>query len=140
MINTFLWFLQTLLLLRCVNADDVGPAFDPKDEDAWENLHGYFPWRTYQSTDVTSPAVARKIDSPECYDDRQIFFTPRGDIVYNQGPYIMDNHGELVWAHSVEAQPYNFKMQMYKGEQHLTYWLGDDGVGGHGEGDYYIVG
>lgn len=52
---------------------------------------------------------------------------------------IMDNYGELVWEHYVEGQGYNLKVQEYMGEQVLTFWVGNDGVGGHGEGDYYMV-
>ncbi|KAG9725091.1 hypothetical protein KCU73_g13260, partial [Aureobasidium melanogenum] len=51
---------------------------------------------------------------------------------------IMDNDGELVWEHYVEGQGYNLKVQKYQGEQVLTFWVGNDGVGGHGEGDYYM--
>ncbi|KAI5198602.1 hypothetical protein E4T39_06718 [Aureobasidium subglaciale] len=50
----------------------------------------------------------------------------------------MDNDGEMVWEHYVEGQGYNLKVQEYKGEQVLTFWVGNDGIGGHGEGDYYM--
>lgn len=37
------------------------------------------------------------------------------------------------------GEVYNFQVQMYKGEPYLTFWAGDDSVGGHGEGKYYMV-
>ncbi|GAB7354576.1 hypothetical protein MBLNU459_g5025t2 [Dothideomycetes sp. NU459] len=137
--NLLYLLFQTLLLSQCINADEVGADFDSSDYDAWEESYGSFPYKTYQSTSLTSPAVGKKINTPECYDGRHVFFTPRGKVVQNRGTYILDNRGELVWAHNVEGEPYNLKMQMYQGQQHLTFWLGDDGVGGHGEGDYYIL-
>lgn len=29
--------------------------------------------------------------------------------------------------------------QMWKGEQYLFFWAGEDSVGGHGAGHYYMV-
>ncbi len=38
------------------------------------------------------------------------------------------------------GEVYNFQVQTYKGEPVLIFWAGDDSIGGHGEGKYYMVG
>jgi hypothetical protein len=125
----------------CTLAFDVGTEgyFDPDDGEAWELNYGYYPYRSYQTTDLISPQFRNMVDSPQCHDDRYTFFTPRGFSISAPGPMIVDSHGELIWAKSTEGQAYDFKVQEYKGEQYLTYWQGDDKVRGHGAGDYYMV-
>ncbi|KAI5257366.1 hypothetical protein E4T42_01101 [Aureobasidium subglaciale] len=126
---------------RYALALDVGAEtyFDPEDGEAWELNYGYYPYRSYQTTDLVSPQFRTLVDSPECHDDRHTFFTPRGFSVSAPGPMIVDSHGELVWAKSTEGQAYDLTVQEYKGEQYLTYWVGDDRVRGHGAGDYYML-
>lgn len=52
---------------------------------------------------------------------------------------ILDQDGHVVWAKSW-GRTYNMNMQTYKGEDFITFWVGNDGVVGHGEGTYYMVG
>ncbi|THX47926.1 hypothetical protein D6D06_09380 [Aureobasidium pullulans] len=122
-------------------AHDVGAEayFDPGDGEAWELNYGYYPYRSYQTTDLISPQFRTLVDSPECHDDRHVFFTPRGLSIEAPGPMIVDSHGDLIWAKSTEGQAYDLTVQEYKGEQYLTYWVGDDRVRGHGAGDYYML-
>lgn len=52
----------------------------------------------------------------------------------------MLNRGHLIWGPDHKyGQVYNFQVQYYKGEPYLFFWAGDDSVGGHGEGKYYMV-
>jgi hypothetical protein len=135
-----LLLIQLFLLTYRTLADDVGFDYDPADVDAWENDYGHYPYRTFESTDLTPPAVAHKIDSPACHDGLSTFLTPRGTAVNEtRGMVILDDQGELVWMQKTEGQPYNLDVQTYQGAPHLTYWHGDDTVGGHGEGDYYML-
>lgn len=57
---------------------------------------------------------------------------------------ILDDTGSLVWSKHFDneygGQAYGLKVQQYRGTDHLTFWLGDDTVRGHGAGQYYIVG
>lgn len=138
----FLFFLLHIFFTtQCILADDVGPDFDSQDATAWEELYGDYPYRAYHTIDFKSPAPRKVIDSPACYDGRYMFWTPRGPAIDTPGPMILDDQGEMVWALHAEGKntPYNFRVQEYKGEPHLTFWLGDDGVKGHGEGSYYVV-
>lgn len=132
--------VQLLLVVYHALADDVGVDYDPTDLSAWEHDYGDYPFQTFESTDLTPPAVSRKVDSPACHDGLFTFLTPRGKGVNEgRGMVILDDEGELVWMQKTEGQPYNLDVQEYKGAPHLTYWLGDDTVGGHGEGDYYLL-
>lgn len=136
----FQTLLLSLLASRCaVRADDVGTDFDPEDGEAWELAYGYYPYQSYQTTNLISPAFRKVVDSPQCYDDLYTFFTPRGYSIEAPGPMIVDNDGELVWSKSTEGQAYDLVVHEIDGEQFLTYWIGDDRVRGHGQGDYYML-
>lgn len=128
-----------LLHPTTTKAEDVGPDFDTSDIKAFEHNFGSYPYKTFKSSDLMSPILRRPNDSPQCHDDNYIFLSPRGYQVPHPAVTIMDNAGETVWEHYVEGQGYNLKVQEYQGEQVLTFWVGNDGVGGHGEGDYYMV-
>lgn len=134
--------LVGLLALSSIDptaAENVGTSFDTKDIQAFEHDFGSYPYKTFQSSDLIAPVLRRSEESPRCQDDNYIFLAPRGNEVPHPAVTIMDNAGEMVWEHYVEGQGYNLKVQEYKGEQVLTFWAGNDAVGGHGEGDYYMV-
>ena len=66
---------------------------------------------------------------------------PRGHQVPDPNPVILDGAGNLVWTLPGKpyGQTYNFNVQELDGEQYLTFWGGDDAIGGHGQGSYYMV-
>lgn len=48
--------------------------------------------------------------------------------------------GTLIWTtNQYYGQVYNLQVQEYKGKKYLTFWAGNDSVGGHGVGKYYMV-
>lgn len=57
---------------------------------------------------------------------------------------ILDAKGSMIWSKHFDnqfgGQAYDLKVQRYKGEDYLTFWLGDDRIRGHGAGEYYMVG
>ncbi|KAL3424072.1 secreted protein [Phlyctema vagabunda] len=65
--------------------------------------------------------------------------TPRGPRVQNPMAMILDAKGHLIWAKGDYGQVYNLKVQKYKGNDYLTFWAGDDTVGGHGAGYYHML-
>ncbi|KAI4718167.1 hypothetical protein E4T48_05608 [Aureobasidium sp. EXF-10727] len=136
--SNFLIGLLFLSLSSQTTATEVGAHFDIKNTQAFEHNFGSYPYKGFQSSDLVAPVLRRPNDSPECHDDNYIFLSPRGYQVPHPSVTIMDNDGELVWQHNVEGQGYNLKVQELNGEQVLTFWVGDDGIGGHGEGDYYV--
>jgi hypothetical protein len=132
--------LLLLPLVSYVFSNQVGSDYNPSDLDAWEHDYGDYPYRSFESSDLTPPVVAHKIDSPECHDGLLTFLTPRGTAVNeSRGMVILDDQGELVWMQKTEGQPYNLDVQVYRDAPHLTYWLGNDNVGGHGEGTWTIL-
>lgn len=53
---------------------------------------------------------------------------------------ILDIHGRAIWASTNSyGQVYNLQVQEFKGNQYLTFWAGNDAVGGHGVGEYYML-
>jgi hypothetical protein len=51
---------------------------------------------------------------------------------------IIDQDGHLVWTKHY-GQTYNANVYRYKGQDYLTFWVGNDGIVGHGDGTYYMV-
>jgi hypothetical protein len=66
-------------------------------------------------------------------------WTPRGYRVAEPGAMILDSKGDFVWWRGGYQQVYNMMAQEYNGQKYLTFWAGDDTVGGHGAGYYYMV-
>ncbi|KAL1306234.1 hypothetical protein AAFC00_004325 [Neodothiora populina] len=122
-----------------VRAHDVGDDFDTQDGEAYELNYGYYPYRSYQTTDLVSPVLRKVIDSPQCHDDLYTFITPRGYSISAPGPAIVDNNGDLIWARTTDGQAYDLVVHDVDGKQYLTYWIGDDRIRGHGQGDYYML-
>ncbi|GAB7366524.1 hypothetical protein MBLNU230_g8514t1 [Neophaeotheca triangularis] len=53
---------------------------------------------------------------------------------------MLDSSGTLIWTPTHHyGEIYNFQVQQYKGKPYLTFWAGNDAVGGHGEGDIYML-
>lgn len=137
----FLWHLSQCLLIA--RADDLPPPplFDVKAENG---SLGYYPTRQYATApDVRSPQTNWLQWNERCDDGLQYFITPRGYSEPRPGPMILDRTGELVWAHHFEnkfgGQAYDFMVQKYRGQDYLTFWLGDDRIRGHGSGAYYML-
>ena len=65
----------------------------------------------------------------------------RGDKVELQGqsPMIFDGKGNLIWMNATYGETFGLGVQKYKGQDYLTFWQGDDSVGGHGQGYYFMV-
>jgi hypothetical protein len=64
-------------------------------------------------------------------------------VTGSQGPEIVDDRGRAVWFQpvaSADQQITDFRVQRYRGEPVLTYWLGSSHTGaGHGEGVDYVL-
>jgi hypothetical protein len=67
-----------------------------------------------------------------------VLLTPRGGIAPPQAT-ILDRSGHLIWSIGGYDQIYNLMVQEYNGQNYLTFWAGNDAVGGHGTGFYYMV-
>jgi hypothetical protein len=121
-------------------------AFVVADEDVFHNdpeydatAYGFYPVQKYKTTDVVSPRINVLQSSSKC-SDLYTMLTPRGGMVSEASASILDNKGHLIWTVGGYNQIYNLLVQEYNGEQYLTFWAGNDAVGGHGAGFYYMVG
>ena len=137
----FLWHLSICLQALARSPLPPPPAYD---EAVDGGSYGFYPSRAYVTADnIRSPMTNFLQWDPQCNDGLFTFLTPRGHSLPRPGPTILDARGELVWHHYFEnswgGQAYNFLVQKYMGEDHLTFWLGDDRVRGHGAGFYYLV-
>jgi hypothetical protein len=102
--------------------------------------YGHFPHQTFFSRDgIESPRPNFMKPFTNCDDGSYLFVSLRGNFAESK-PYILDPAGNLVWTfdHYV-GEVYNLQVQEYKGKSYITYWAGDDSVGGHGAGKYYML-
>lgn len=115
------------------------------DQDAFQNdeeydasAYGLYPVEQYKTTDIISPRINLLQSDPKC-SDLYTMLTPRGGVVPEASAMILDRNGRLVWTVGGYNQIYNLLVQEYNGQQYLTFWAGNDAVGGHGAGFYYMV-
>ena len=116
----------------------------PYDVEIDSGARGIYPWQPrFFSSHLRSPRVNFLKWSSECDDGLFYFISPRGWKVPEPGPVMLDGDGTLLWtehfANDFGKQVYDFKVQKYHGEDHLTFWVGDDVVNGHGAGEFFMV-
>jgi len=130
--------LSALLALPAATQADIAPYVNDHAYDRGEL--GNYPIQEYKTTDLKSPRVNILQARPECKDGSYIFINPRGNAVReNGGPMIIDQEGTLIWMSTDYEQTYNMQVQTYRGEEYITFWSGNDAVGGHGAGHYYML-
>lgn len=123
-------------LIPVVFADDASPYLF--SEEYADGELGEFPHHEYKSSSLVSPILNYKQFDPICDDGLYIMLAPRGGKVEQQGPMVVDGRGDLVWYHNY-GSTYGTDVHTYKGESYLTFWAGNDGITGHGDGTYYLV-
>ncbi|GIJ85247.1 hypothetical protein Asppvi_004103 [Aspergillus pseudoviridinutans] len=115
---------------------DRGPYFQ---SSRFENGDlGQWPMESYRSTALMGPLLNYVKSNPQCKDGQYTLIAPRGMAVPNPGPMIIDQDGHLVWTKHY-GQTYNVNVYSYKGQDYLTFWVGNDGIVGHGDGTYYML-
>lgn len=123
-------------LIPGVCSDNVSPYLYSEEYDKGEL--GLFPHHEYKSSPFVSPILNYKKYDPICDDGLHIMITPRGEEIHQQGPMILNAKGDLVFYRDY-GPTYGLDVHNFKGEDYLTFWAGNDGVTGHGEGNYYLV-
>ncbi|EKG10517.1 Arylsulfotransferase [Macrophomina phaseolina MS6] len=132
--------LSSFLCLAAITDADLLPFIA---DQAYDNGDfGAYPYQEYKSSPLKGPRVNILATSDRCYGpDELMFLNPRGrSVVPGPNPMILDQAGNLIW--SLDGKPYgetyNLNVQEWNGQQYLTFWGGDDTVGGHGQGYYYM--
>lgn len=129
--------LLALVAIPC-QADQAPFYADSKYNDA---EYGFYVTQTFKSSpQVTGVPVVNFMEPfTRCDDGSYLLITPRGNVAEST-PMILDVNGSLVWAATEKyGQVYNLQVQSYKGQSYLTFWAGDDTVGGHGVGTHYML-
>lgn len=129
--------LLALVAIPC-QADQAPFYADSKYNDA---EYGFYVTQTFKSSpQVTGVPVVNFMEPfTRCDDGSYLLITPRGKVAEST-PMILDVNGSLVWAATKKyGQVYNLQVQSYKGQEYLTFWAGDDTVGGHGVGTHYML-
>lgn len=129
--------LLALVAIPC-QADRAPFYADSKYNDA---EYGFYVTQTFKSSpQVTGVPVVNFMEPfTRCDDGSYLLITPRGKVAEST-PMILDVNGSLVWAATKKyGQVYNLQVQSYKGQEYLTFWAGDDTVGGHGVGTHYML-
>ncbi|KAF2711583.1 hypothetical protein K504DRAFT_500243 [Pleomassaria siparia CBS 279.74] len=139
-------FLLPNSILLCVLLQNVGhvrcdsPPYtdDPKFETG---EYGAYPMQRFHSSKVVAPRPNLLSTHPSCDDGSLTMLNPRGNAVPEEarGPVILDSQGNAVWSVTGYDQTYNLQAQEYRGKQYLTFWSGNDAIGGHGNGQYIML-
>ncbi|KAK6956165.1 hypothetical protein Daesc_001438 [Daldinia eschscholtzii] len=109
--------------------------FDGSYDFGYErNAYGPHPLVVFKSaTQLEVPKLDVLQSSKSCESSLYTLLTPRGGATHEPQATILDSNGDLIWTSGWNGQQlYNLMVQEYKGEKYLTFWAGDDAVGGHG--------
>jgi hypothetical protein len=93
--------------------------------------------------DLRPPAIKVNAGSPAATPG-YVFVSPKkepgGRAPSQDAPLILDGSGDPVWFHppsNSQEDVFNFRVQEYKGEKVLTWWVGHHS--GYGQGEYVIA-
>ncbi|RYP14716.1 hypothetical protein DL765_006186 [Monosporascus sp. GIB2] len=105
-----------------------------------QEAYGLHPMQKYRTIDAEVPLLNIIQYEPQCDKSLYTMMAPRGGQTQKPQVTILDPEGNLVWTMPwKEQQLYNLMVQEYRGEKYLTFWAGDDTVGGHGAGKAYML-
>jgi hypothetical protein len=129
--------LTSLSWLATCSADQQAFVNDARYNDG---DYGHYPHQTFFSrAGIEAPRPNFMKPFTNCDDGSYLFVSLRGNYAESK-PYILDPAGNLIWTfdHYV-GEVYNLQVQEYKGKPYITYWAGDDSIGGHGAGKYHML-
>jgi len=109
-----------------------------KDEHYNAAAYGLYVNTTFRTSAVVAPRLNFELPFTACDDGSYIFVTPRGEKIESSAA-IIDANGSLIWTpHGSYGQIYNMQVLHYKGNDYVGFWGGNNSVGGHGSGTYYM--
>ncbi|KAI0476326.1 ASST-domain-containing protein [Xylariaceae sp. FL0804] len=116
------------------------PAY-VRDDGYDRAAYGRHPSQQFQSAaELEAPQVNILQWDKSCETSLLTLMTPRGAATGSPQATMLDHRGGLVWTSGWKGQQiYNLMVQPYKGKDYLTFWSGDDGVGGHGAGTVQML-
>lgn len=96
---------------------------------------GDYPQTTFKTTNIGSPLV-HVTKQKATVDDEYVLLAPQGDRIRANKALLLDQNGHAVWQHEERGTIKSFEVQTYRGDDYLTFWVGDDNFYGHGRGYY----
>ncbi|KAI1379204.1 ASST-domain-containing protein [Hypoxylon crocopeplum] len=105
------------------------------------DAYGRHPLTVFKSdAQLEVPKLDVLQSNQACESSLYTLMTPRGAATREAQATILDSNGDLIWTSSWRGQQlYNLMVQEYKGEKYLTFWAGNDAVGGHGAGTIIML-
>ncbi|OTA95894.1 hypothetical protein M434DRAFT_28390 [Hypoxylon sp. CO27-5] len=136
--------LSRASFLIAIGAVDGIPSKSPAssyDFGYEHNAYGSHPLTVFKSAaELEVPKLDILQYSKACESSLYTLMTPRGGATHEPQATILDSNGDLIWTSSWRGQQlYNLMVQEYRGEKYLTFWAGDDTVGGHGAGTIIML-
>lgn len=124
-----------------VNGIPSSPFRGSYDFGYEHDAYGSHPLTVFKSAaELEVPKLDVLLSSKLCESSLFTLLTPRGGATRQPQATILDNNGDLVWTSPWRGQQlYNLMVQEYRGEKYLTFWAGNDAVGGHGAGTIIMV-
>lgn len=132
---TLFGLLILLIMINCLETSSESDLFKSRAYD-W-GFYGVYPRQSFRSFPLRPPRLNFLQWDEEC-DHGYTLLTPRGTLVWNPAPVILDARGELIWMDDRFGEVMNMKVQDYKGEKYLTFWAGEFDTS-FGRGSYYMV-
>ncbi|KAF2244995.1 hypothetical protein BU26DRAFT_90557 [Trematosphaeria pertusa] len=133
-------------LLVCLVLQDFGRVLGDTppflNDQKFENgEYGAYPMQRFYSSNAVAPRLNILSTHSSCDDGSYTMFNPRGNAVPDEarGPMILDSRGNMVWTVTGYEQTYDLMVQEHKGKRYLTFWSGNDAIGGHGNGQYIMM-
>ncbi|OAQ57556.1 arylsulfotransferase protein [Pochonia chlamydosporia 170] len=140
-VATVLHVLNLLISLYAGAANAEQPVY-VASEGYDEGRFGKYPVQEFKSVELIAPRPNIVRQDSRCSRDLMTFLSPRGYVEQATHPQatILDHNGHLIWTSGWDKkQIYNLMTQEYKGHNYITFWAGNDAVGGHGAGSYYML-
>lgn len=128
----------TLLLLHRGLLPVIAWIFPGLRPTFWDlAVYGAYPTEDYVSFDLTGPE-GRVVRWEDACEGGLVLVSPFGAAVPHDGPMILDARGSLVWTAEQYGTVMNFRVQKWRGKNHLTFWSGQKS-GSLGAGAYFIL-
>ncbi|KAL7621598.1 hypothetical protein AAE478_008923 [Parahypoxylon ruwenzoriense] len=130
-----------LVTTGAVNGRPSEPYAGSYDFGYEHDAYGPHPLTIFKSAaELEVPKIDVLQSSKACDSSLHTLLTPRGGATRQPQATVLDSSGDLIWTSSWRGQQlYNLMVQEYKGEKYLTFWAGDDTVGGHGAGTIIML-
>ncbi|KAI2468128.1 ASST-domain-containing protein [Annulohypoxylon bovei var. microspora] len=138
MLSSWAFFLVAAGVATGIPSKPTAGSYDFGYE---HDAYGAHPLTVFKSAaELEVPKLDVLQSSKLCESSLYTLLTPRGGATRKPQTTILDSNGDLIWTSGWNGQQlYNLMVQEYKGQNYLTFWAGNDAVGGHGAGTVIML-